>query len=133
MDFIIATYDRRQAKGKSSYLKDAIMLPTINCDIRRLPLISLLTSALFINVAKVSCNFEGLFENILLQDTAIEQSLYLITRYSYFKRKVSYYKILLLISASRYYLHYTKIRQYLSLMTTHKQYRNNSSLNMINC
>ena len=55
-------------------------------------------------MAKVSCNFEGFFENILLQDTVIEQNLYLITRYTYLKRKVSYYKILLLISVSRYYL-----------------------------
>ena len=61
-------------------------------------------------MAKVSCNFEGFFENILLQDTVIEQNLYLITRESYFKRKVSYYKILLLILVSRYYLKDTKIR-----------------------
>ena len=85
---------------------------------QRLPLISLLTSALFIKVAKVSCNFEGSFENILLQDTVVEQNLYLITRYSYFKRKVFYYKILLLISISRYYLQDTKIRYCPSLIVT---------------
>ena len=51
---------------------------------------SLLTSALFVKCGEVSCNFEELFENILLQDTVIEQNLYLITSYSYFKRKVSY-------------------------------------------
>ena len=62
---------------------------------------SLLTSALQ-NVAKVYCNFEGFFENILLQDTVIEQNFYLITRYSYFKRKVCYYKTLLLILVSGY-------------------------------
>ena len=56
---------------------------------------SLFTSAVFIKSGEVSCNFEGFFENILLQDTVIEQNLYLITRYRYFKRKVSYYKILL--------------------------------------
>ena len=67
-------------------------------------------------MAKVSCNFEGFFENILLQDAVIEQNLYLITRYSYFKRKVSCYKILLLISVSRYYLQDTKIRYCLSLV-----------------
>ena len=67
-------------------------------------------------MAKVSCNFEGFFENILLQDTVIEQNLYLSTRCSYFKRKVSYYKILLLISVSRYYLQDTKIRYCPSLV-----------------
>ena len=35
---------------------------------------------LFIKVAQVSCNFERFFENILLQDTVIEQNLYLIAR-----------------------------------------------------
>ena len=78
---------------------------------------SLSTSALFIKRGtKVSCNFEGFFESILLQDTVIEQNLYLITRYSYFKRKVSYYKVLLLISVSRYYLQDTKIRYCPSLI-----------------
>ena len=61
-------------------------------------------------MAKVSCNFEGFFENILLQDTVVEQNLYFITRESFFEKKVSYYKILLLISVSRYYLQDTKIR-----------------------
>ena len=87
---------------------------------QRLPLISLLTSALFIKVAKVSCNFEGFFENILIQDTVIAQYLYLITRYSYFKKKVFYYKILLLISISRYYLQDTKIRCCPSLVINHR-------------
>ena len=64
---------------------------------------------------KVSCNFEGFFENISLQDTVIEQNLHLITRYSYFNRKVSNYKMLLLISVSRYSLQDTKIRYYQSL------------------
>ena len=77
---------------------------------------SLLISALFITSCEVSCSFEGFFENILLQDTVIEQNLYLITRYSYFKRKVSYYKILLLILVSRYYLQDTKIRYCPSLL-----------------
>ena len=71
---------------------------------------SLLTSALFIKSGEVSCNFEGFFENILLQDTVIEQDLYLSTRYSYFQSKVSSYKILLLILVSRYYLQDTKRR-----------------------
>ena len=79
---------------------------------------SLLTSALFIKSGKVSCNFERFFENVLLQDTVIEQNLYLITRYSFFKRKVSYYKILLLILVSRYYLQDTKVRYCPSLKVT---------------
>ena len=64
----------------------------------------------------MSCNVEGFFENILLQDTVIEQNLYLITIYSYFKRKVSYYKMLLFVSVSRYYLQDTKIRYCPSLI-----------------
>ena len=56
---------------------------------------SLLTSALLKKVAKVSCNFEELFENILfkiqllskicilLQDTVTSKGKYLITRYCY--------------------------------------------------
>ena len=99
----------KQAKGKSSYLKDVILLPTINCD--TLPLKSLLSSALFIKRgAKVSSNVEAFFESILLQDTVIKENLYPITRYSYIETKVSYHKILLLISVSRYYLQDTKIR-----------------------
>ena len=83
----------------------------------RLPPKSLLSSALFIKRgAKVSCNVKGFCESILLQDTVIKQNLYLITRNSYFKSKVSYYIILLLISASRYYLKDTKMRYYPSLI-----------------
>ena len=69
---------------------------TPDCDITKLslPLTLLLISAY--KVAQASCNFEGFFENILLQDTVIEQNLYLVKRYNYFKRKVSYYKIQLL-------------------------------------
>ena len=61
-------------------------------------------------MVEVSRTFEGFFENILLQDTVIEQKVYLITICSYLKRNISYYKILLLISVSRYYLQDTKIR-----------------------
>ena len=42
--------------------------------------------------------------SILKKDTVIEQNLYLITRFCYFKRKVSYYKILS--------LHYLVIRYF---------------------
>ena len=49
----------------------------------------------------------------------IEQNMYLITRYSYIKRKASYYKILLLTLVSRYYLQDTKIRCCPSLMMRH--------------
>ena len=34
LDFIITTKGK-QAKGKSRYIKDAIILPTINCDIAK--------------------------------------------------------------------------------------------------
>ena len=85
----------------------------------RLPPKSLLSSAVFIKRgAKVSCNVKEFFESILLQDTVIGQNLHLITRYSYFKRKVSYYKILLLISVSRYHLKDTKIKYCPSLFQT---------------
>ena len=50
------------------------------------------------------------FQSILLQDTIIQPNYYLITRYSYSVRKVSYYKILLLFSVSNYYLQDNKIR-----------------------
>ena len=50
------------------------------------------------------------FQSILLQDTIIQPNYYLITRYSYSVRKVSYYKILLLFSVSNYYLQDSKIR-----------------------
>ena len=69
-------------------------------------------------MAEVSCNFERCFENILLQDTITEQTLYLITDAVTFKKEVSYYKILLLISVSEYYLQDTKVRYYPSLLVT---------------
>ena len=58
------------------------------------------------------------FQSILLQDTIIQPNYYLITRYSYSVRKVSYYKILLLFSVSNYYLQDNKIRYCPSLLVT---------------
>ena len=65
------------------------------------------------------------FQSILLQDTIIQPNYYLITRYSYSVRKVSYYKILLLFSVSNYYLQDNKIRYCPSLgVANHPTYSN---------
>ena len=76
-------------------------------------------SALFMKVDrhKYLVTSKCLFENILLEDTIIQSNYYLVTRYSYWVREVSYYKILLLFSVSNYYLQDKKIRYCPSLPT----------------
>ena len=94
------------------------MSKAINYDTQRLPLLAMWTSAVFIKVVQVSCNFQQCFETVLLQDTRIQQNWYLGARCSYFRREVSYCKIILLVSVSRYYLHEAKIRYCSSLLVT---------------
>ena len=69
-------------------------------------------SALFMKVDchKYLVTLKCLFENILLEDTIIQPNHYLIARYCYWVREVSYYKILLLFSVSNYYFQDKKKR-----------------------
>ena len=82
----------KQAKGISRYIKDAIMLPTIYCDITNVTI-----NFSFIHkkwrkylvtlkdYLKISYNKIQLFSKIciLLQDTVTSKGKYLITRYCY--------------------------------------------------
>ena len=99
----------KQAKGKASYLKDAIMLPTINCDVMKAATNVTVDYSFF---HKKWQKYLVILKDFLkiLQDTVVEQNLNLITKYCYFKMKMSHYKTLLLISVSRCYLQDTKTR-----------------------
>ena len=95
------------------------MLPSINCDITKAATnVTIDFSPIYRKWRKYLVTLKGFLKisYYKIQKIVIEQNLYLIIRYSYFKREVSYYKILLLISVSRYYLQGTKIRYCPSLV-----------------
>ena len=74
-------YIGKQAKGKSSYLKGVIMLPTINCDITKAATnVTVDFSLIHKKWRKYPVTLDGFFENTSLQDTVSEHNLYLITK-----------------------------------------------------
>ena len=84
----------KQAKRKSKCLKDARMLLIINCDITKAANnVTVDSSFIHKKWRMYLVTLKDFFENILLQDTVIDQTLYLIIRYPYLKRKISCYKI----------------------------------------
>ena len=86
----------KQAKGKSRYIKDAILLPTINCDIKEAATNVTIDFSLIHKKSRKYLvtlkDFLKIFYYkiqllskicILLQDTVTSKGKYLITRYCY--------------------------------------------------
>ena len=74
----------KQAKGKSRYIEDPIMLPSINCDITKAAAnVTIDFSLIYKKWQKYLVTLKEFFENILLQDTVTSKGKYLITRYCY--------------------------------------------------